>query len=38
MNKNEFLAIVTVSKEFREPTCFDMRLNIQSGTTKPPAR
>jgi L-ascorbate metabolism protein UlaG (beta-lactamase superfamily) len=27
--KNEFPKTVTVSKEFREPTCFDTRFNIQ---------
>jgi L-ascorbate metabolism protein UlaG (beta-lactamase superfamily) len=29
--KNKFPGTVTISKEFREPTCFDTRFNIQSG-------
>jgi L-ascorbate metabolism protein UlaG (beta-lactamase superfamily) len=32
--KNEFPGTVTVSKEFREPTCFDTRFNLQSGNTR----
>jgi L-ascorbate metabolism protein UlaG (beta-lactamase superfamily) len=35
--KNEFPGTITISREFREPTCFDTRFNIQSGTAKPPA-
>lgn len=34
--KNKFPGTVTISKEFREPTCFDTRLNIQAGNAKPP--
>ncbi len=29
--KNEFPATLTISKEFREPTCFDTRFNLQRG-------
>lgn len=29
--KNKYPDTVTVSKEFREPTCFDTRFNLQSG-------
>ena len=29
--KNKYPGTVTISKEFREPTCFDTRFNIQSG-------
>jgi L-ascorbate metabolism protein UlaG (beta-lactamase superfamily) len=32
--KNEFPGTVTVSKEFREPTCFDTRFNLQRGNTR----
>jgi L-ascorbate metabolism protein UlaG (beta-lactamase superfamily) len=31
--KNEFPGTVTVSKEFREPTCFDTRYNLATGNT-----
>jgi hypothetical protein len=29
--KNEFPDTVTISKEFREPTCFDTRRNLSKG-------
>jgi L-ascorbate metabolism protein UlaG (beta-lactamase superfamily) len=29
--KNKYPDTVTISKEFREPTCFDTRFNVQSG-------
>jgi L-ascorbate metabolism protein UlaG (beta-lactamase superfamily) len=29
--KNEFPDTLTISKEFREPTCFDTRFNLKSG-------
>ena len=32
--KNRFPGTVTISKEFREPTCFDTRFNIRSGNTQ----
>jgi hypothetical protein len=32
--KNRFPGTVTISREFREPTCFDTRLNLQSGNAK----
>jgi hypothetical protein len=32
--KNKFPGTITISKEFREPTCFDTRFNIQSGNAK----
>jgi hypothetical protein len=35
--KNKYPGTVTVSKEFREPTCFDTRLNIRQGSARTPA-
>jgi L-ascorbate metabolism protein UlaG (beta-lactamase superfamily) len=32
--KNKFPGTLTISKEFREPTCFDTRFNIQSGNAR----
>lgn len=32
--KNKYPGILTISKEFREPTCFDTRFNIQSGNAR----
>jgi L-ascorbate metabolism protein UlaG (beta-lactamase superfamily) len=32
--KNKFPGTITVSREFREPTCFDTRFNIQSGNVR----
>jgi L-ascorbate metabolism protein UlaG (beta-lactamase superfamily) len=31
--KNAYPGTVTISKEYREPTCFDTRLNLKSGNT-----
>lgn len=33
--KNKYPGTITVSREFREPTCFDTRFNIQSGNAAP---
>jgi L-ascorbate metabolism protein UlaG (beta-lactamase superfamily) len=32
--KNKYPGTVTVSKEFREPTCFDTRFNIRQGNAR----
>jgi L-ascorbate metabolism protein UlaG (beta-lactamase superfamily) len=36
--KNKYPATLTISKEFREPTCFDTRFNIQSRNVKAASR
>ncbi|HWC62102.1 MAG TPA: MBL fold metallo-hydrolase [Rhizomicrobium sp.] len=36
--KDRFPGTLTISKEFREPTCFDTRFNIKSGNAKQPVR
>ena len=36
--KNKFPGTITISKEFREPTCFDTRFNIKNGNTLLPAK
>jgi L-ascorbate metabolism protein UlaG (beta-lactamase superfamily) len=35
--KDKYPGTFTISKEFREPTCFDTRYNIQSGNAKKPS-
>ena len=32
--KNKYPGTITISQAFREPTCFDTRLNLQSGNAK----